>query len=122
MNDPYGELFSGLFPSLFGNLQEKYEPIAPLSKEEAKEWEDIQNEMGRIKSLAREIDAKKSLFWALIEKKLNIFNRDLKIENGMVLEKVKEKKSCDHVGTPQQGFCSGECADCAINPNNQEDD
>jgi hypothetical protein len=120
-SDPYESLFSSLLPNLFGN-RDKYEPVAPLSKEEAKEWDDIQNEMGRIKCLIRETEARKSLFWASIEKKLKLYDHDLRIENGMVMEKVKEKKGCDHVGTPQPGFCNGECADCALNPNNNEDD
>jgi hypothetical protein len=113
MNDPYENLLSGLF----GN-HEQYEPVAPLSKEEIKEWDDIQNEIGRVRSLAREIEARKSLFWASIEKKISLYDHELKIENGMVLKKVKEKKNCNHVGTTRPGFCTGECADCAINPNN----
>jgi hypothetical protein len=121
MNDPLEGLLGGLFPNLFGS-RDKYEPIAPLSKEEAKEWDDIKNEIGRIKSLVRETEARKSLFWTSIEKKLGLYDHDLRIENGMVLEKVTEKKNCEHPGSPQPGFCNGECSNCAINPNNLEDD
>lgn len=96
-------LLESLF-SLLGPREEKYEPTAPLSKEEATEWDNLQNEIGRVKSLAQEIEAKKRLFWASIEKKLNIYDRDLRIQNGMVLEKVIEKKYCETPGKTTVGF------------------
>jgi hypothetical protein len=113
MDNPLDALFS-LFGSRLQN--DNYEPFAPLSKEESKEWEDIQNEVAKVKSLVGEVEARKKLFWVKIEKKTNLYNRTLKIENGMILVEVKEKNSCPTPGIARPGFCVGDCADCALNP------
>jgi hypothetical protein len=115
MMDPLESLMS-----LLGGPREKYEPLAPLSTEEAKEWESVQNEIGKIKTLAQEIEARKRIFWAVIQRRLNNYNGELKIENGMVLEKVEKKTNCNHPGQALQGFCEGNCANCALNPNKDQ--
>lgn len=117
------QLFEYLSSLLGGGLpKDNYEPIAPLSKEEAKEWDEIHQNLAMVKSLITEAEARKRLFWVKVEKKLNNYGRDLRIENGMVLEKVEEKKNCQSPGAgPRPGFCDGDCAKCAINPNKDEE-
>jgi len=103
-----------------GNDDEKYEPLAPLSKKDSEEWDRIHQNRAKIRSLLSESDAKLALFWAKIEKKLKVYDRDLMIDNGMVLAKIEKKSNCDdHKGIP--GFCNGDCENCAINHDDEDD-
>jgi hypothetical protein len=96
----------------------KYEPLAPLSKKELEEWDKFGSDLEKARSKISEIEAKKSLYWIKIERKLNCYNKNLKIENGMVYVEVNKKTNCEHHGEnlPLPGFCSGDCDNCSQSP------
>jgi hypothetical protein len=74
-----------------------YEPLTPLSKAENEEWEKMIKDFEKARSFLAEVDAKRKLFWIAIERKLDIYNKSLKIENGMIMIEKKESKDC--IGT-----------------------
>jgi hypothetical protein len=121
-DNPFGKLFSRLMGSK-PQSEIKYEPLAPLSKKDSEEWEKFSSDLEQARSKISEIEAKKSLYWIKIERKLKIFNKNLKIENGMVYVEVNKKTNCEHHGEklPLPGFCSGDCDNCSQSPDKDGD-
>lgn len=119
--NPFRELMSKLFQS--GNEEDKYEPIAPLSKKDNKEWDMLNQEFEKAKSRILEIEARRKIFWIRLERKLKMHDRGLKIESGMVMGEVSSKNNChtpgERAGIP--GFCDGDCANCSQEPDGNED-
>ena len=124
MGNPIFELFSNLMHH-GDNDEVGYEPIAPLSEKDNKEWEKLLSNHEKAESRVEEIEAKKKLFWIKIERKLGIYNRELKIDGGIVLGEVEHKNNCEHTGdklAQMPGFCGGDCEDCALKPEDTEED
>jgi hypothetical protein len=120
--NPLGNLFSHLMghnrpPEI------KYEPVAPLSKKDSEEWEKFSTDIEKAKSKISEIEAKKTLYWIKMERKLNIYNKNLKIENGVVYVETDTKNNCEHHSKklPLPGFCSGDCDNCSLSSDKEED-
>lgn len=111
-NNPLEELFERF--RQHHEQQQKYEPLSPLSKREADEWEHIQTLLLKAVNLKQEAEAKRSLFWAKMERKTGIYDRILKVDNGMLQVQVREKNNCQHSGQAMPGFCDGNCADCSL--------
>jgi hypothetical protein len=104
-----------LFEMFQQGENENFEPLAPLSKKEADEWEKLNNETAKIQTLKKENEAKRQLFWSKIEKKTGIYDRTLRIDNGMVLIQKDEKSNCKAKGSGGiPGFCNGDCENCAM--------
>lgn len=118
-NNPFLNLFSQLM-----NNDKSYEPIAPLSKKENREWEKLVSDLEKARSRLSEIEAKKNIFWIKLERKLKIYDRDLMIEGGMVLAEKETKNNCKEPGDKHSipGFCDGDCDSCALNPEEDEED
>ena len=85
MNNPLSDMFKHLLDS-----NKKFKPVAHLSEEDAKEWESIQHETSLANSLCQEAKVKELLFLIKTERKLDLFNTTLKIENNMVLKEIKD--------------------------------
>jgi len=113
MDNPFLHFLS----QLAGGNRKEYEPIAFLSKNENEEWEKISKDYDKVKSLIYEIDARRKLFWISIEHKLDIYDKSLKIEDGIVFMEKEDKHNCDHQSNKLNilGFCDGNCDDCAFN-------
>lgn len=116
MNHPLSDMFQNFLP-LQGNTTE-YEPVAPLSKSESLTWERINRELEKAQSKISELEAKKKLFWIKIERKSGIFDKDLKIEGGIIWAEIEKKNNCvqpgERAGLP--GFCDNDCDNCALKP------
>lgn len=103
-----------LFNMLGQQDEEHFEPLAPLSKQEVEEWNQINNQTAEARLLMEEAEAKRKIFWAKIERKAGIFDRNMRIENGMVLIQTQEKSNCKSNGKAVPGFCDGDCDNCAL--------
>lgn len=132
MNNPFESLFGGLSDNPLSNLfskylqsmtkEPRYEALAPLSLKDNKEWEKLISDYEKYRSKLLEIDAKKKIFWTKLERKLRIYDRNLKIEAGMVMGEVEEKHNCQIPGerTSLPGFCDGNCGDCSQKPEDED--
>ena len=79
-----------------GGSEMEYEPYTSASPEVLKEFEIINEEMGKLNNAARILGARKTLFWAKIELELGLYDKAMKIdvENAMILvEKPKKAKT-----------------------------
>lgn len=123
MSNPLLEMFSNFMQGRNGGAE--YEAIAPLSAKDNKEWEKLLSDLEKARSRLAEIEAKKKLFWIKIERKLKIYDRDLKIDGGMVMGEVEHKHNCEHPGekaAQMPGFCNGDCENCALKPEEESDE
>ena len=102
------------------NDDRQFEPLAPLSTEEATEWARINNKVAQAQSIAKEAEAERMIFWTRIEKKTGIYDKNLRIDNSMVLIEVEKKNNCLSHGEAKPGFCDGNCDGCSLNPNKEE--
>lgn len=100
--------------------EEKFEPHAPLSKREAEEWDSIIKLSAKAHRMAEDAEAKRKLFWSKIERKTKIYDRNMRIDSGMILLQVNKKTNCKFHGEQMPGFCDGDCANCALNPDDLE--
>lgn len=74
---------------------EDYEPIATLSPEQKKEWDEIQDLHERAKSMDAEAHARSSLFWVHLERRVKEAGMDpegLKIDGDVVYRKVEQER------------------------------
>lgn len=122
MSNPFQEMFERFKDSFQPGAE--YEPVAPLSTKESKEWDNILLQLDKARSKLREAEAKRQLFWARMEQKIKMYDRGLKIEGGMIMALVEKKNNCGQGGNhkPIEGFCDGDCENCAINPNKEDDE
>lgn len=122
MSNPFQEMFER-FKGAF-QPETEYEPVAPLSTKESKEWDNILLQLDKARSKLREAEARRQLFWAKMEQRLKMYDRGLKIEGGMIMAVVEKKTNCDQGGNhqPIAGFCDGDCENCAINPEKKEEE
>jgi hypothetical protein len=105
-----------------GNKEEHFEPLAPLSKKEQDEWDRLHSNRARIKCMMEEADAKMQLFWSKIERKTKIYDKNMRIDNGMIMVEVDKKNNCHNPGEPHPGFCDEDCDNCALNPDKHGDE
>lgn len=120
MNHP-SEMFEQMFNH--GNQPESYEPVMPLSKKEQSEWDRLDIDYEKARSKIEEIEAKRKLFWIKMERKAKIFDRELKIDGGILMAEVISKSNCSqHDHTPIEGFCNGNCEECALNNPEETDE
>lgn len=78
-----------------GETDEDYEPIATLSPEQRREWDEVQALEEKAKSMYAEAQARRSLFWVRLEQSMReagLSSDDLKVDDGVVYKKVEEKK------------------------------
>ena len=101
------------------NDDRQFEPLAPMSKEEATEWARINNKVAQAQSIAKEAEAERMIFWTRIEKKTGIYDKNLRIDNGMILIEVEKKNNCLSHGEARPGFCDGNCDECSLNPDKE---
>lgn len=90
--DP-GEMMKKLFG---GNSETEYEPLGSMTDDQVKEWTEIRDLAIQAKSLMREADARKELFWLKLEKETNTAHRNVKVEvedRMIYVEKVGGKSS-----------------------------
>lgn len=125
MDGSSGNLFRELMSKLFqsGHEEVKYEPIAPLSKKENKEWDMLNQEFEKAKSKILEVEARRKIFWIRLERKLKMHDRGLKIDSGMVMGEVSKKNNCQTLGDRASipGFCDGDCTNCSQEPENPDE-
>jgi hypothetical protein len=121
MSTPFEGLFQQFMP--INASPQQYEPIAPLSKKDAEAWDKLQYDIEKAKSLVKEVEAKRILFWAKIEKKLKMYDRSLMIEGGMIMAVVEEKTNCTRKkDEPHPDFCNGDCENCTLDHDNEPED
>ena len=116
-----GQGFFDFMKNMMGLQQEpQYEPLAPLSTKEAQEWDRINIVHAKGKSMVDQADAKRKLYWGKIERKTGIYDRSLKIDNGMIMVEPK-KNNCKSKGQLVPGFCDGDCDNCALGKEETEE-
>jgi hypothetical protein len=93
--------------------EKNYEPLAPLSKKEAQEWDRINMQAAKGQSMMEQAEAKRKLFWGKIERKTGIYDRSMSIDGGMILVD-QEKRNCKTKGEQIPGFCDGDCENCSL--------
>ena len=71
---------------------EKYEAYSQLAPKDAKEWDSIQDQFGKLENKLEELRAKRRLFWAKLERKLGIFDKEMKIEDHVLYIEKDSKK------------------------------
>jgi len=120
-NNPFMSLFSQFMDNRGGNPT--FEPIAPLSEKENKEWEKLNSDIEKTRSKLSELEAKKKIFWIKLERKLKIYDRNLMVEGGMVMAEKENKNNCGIPGERLSipGFCDGDCENCALKPEDDEE-
>jgi hypothetical protein len=121
-SNPLMDLFSRFMQNRLGQ-ENRFEPIAPLSAKDNKDWEKILSDFEKANSRVMEVEAKRKLFWIKLERKLKIFDRNMTIEGGMVLAEVDKKNNCNFPGERGAipGFCNMDCDNCAIKPEENDD-
>lgn len=121
-NNPLMNLLSQLMDN--GGSTPTFEPIAPLSEKDNREWEKINSDLEKTRSKLSELEAKKKIFWIKLERKLEIYDRNLMVEGGMVLAEKENKNNCEVPGQRLSipDFCDGDCDNCALNPEEDEEE
>ena len=69
--------------------RDNYDAYGPLDAEDKKEWDAICHKVGYIESMQREVEAQRSLFWVKLERKLDMADRDMRIESGILYVEKK---------------------------------
>jgi hypothetical protein len=84
-----------LFESLKNILSmgnDQYAPLAAVSEDQKKEWNELKELSNRCKKLMAEHEAKKDLFWANIQKKLNMYGENLMYDEKTDMIMIKKEK------------------------------
>jgi hypothetical protein len=119
----FGESFREYLKHMLGGQSnDSYEPIAPLSKDEQVEWESFNEAALKLRAMTLDLEARKRLFWSSMEHKTGIYDRNLKIDNGMILVEKKETNKCPSKNKNNSipGFCDGNCSDCSMEHGEQD--
>lgn len=122
MENPLMDFLSNMMGN--GRNSTKYEAVAPLSSKDNQEWDRIISELEKAKSRMMELEARKKIFWIKLERKLGMFDRNLKIESGIVMAEVQNKNNCQTPGEKLAlpGFCDGNCNECSQKPEEEDSD
>ena len=108
MNDPL-DMLKNLRRMMQNQQEPEYEIVGTLPPKDLEEWNSLQTLLLKAKNMLEEAQARKSLFWAKMEQKTQIFDRGLKVEDGILF--VEKKTSVDKKGIPELP-CTGDCDNC----------
>lgn len=91
---------------LTGDDDENYEILCPIPPDVMKEWEGLEADHRKAVSLMKAAEARRMLFWTNLEARLNIYGREMRIndDDGVIMIK-KEHVSKEDVSKGDSSEC-----------------